>query len=196
MRFFASVLVVLALLVLNCSSSKEMTQEKPRLNTSLKIPEFVLNPEVSKLENGEKSLKGSGNCAVYENEADPNLAITAADQRARADILRQVSNKMNAEFRDYAGRQGNINPQLDNALKSGIITESKLDLPGIEIMKREYLGGVIYSNARWSTSAEHVRYAIESAQKAMQNEEATRSLYNAQQMWDKMEKDIKEGNVQ
>jgi len=179
-------------LVIGCAGTKKagLDAAKPRLNTSLQLPDFVLNPQTTKPQQGETFIFGSGECAVYENEADADLAITTADKLARQKILDVVKNKMASGYQYYSSIAGNTNPEVSKAYNNALATSGVMDLPGIEIVKREYRNGVIYSNARWSKSATNILAIIEGAKKSLSNQDATKSISEAQPVWDRLQKDL------
>lgn len=175
-----------------CAGRRGIVRQKPRLNMSLDLADYVLNPPVTRLKRGEKACYGTGQCAVYENQADADLAIKTADNLAKQDILSVVTGKI-AEVYDYHARiAGNTNPEITRAYQNNLAKENAMDIPGVEIVKREYRKGVIYSQARWSQTATNIRSVIEQAKAIARNDEATRSLSEAEPIWKEMHERLRE----
>ena len=197
MKLLAAV-AVSVLLTAGCAGRRQsMFDEhaKPRLNTGLKLPDFVLNPPTIRTERGETFIYGSGQCAVYINEADADLAITTADNLARQEILSAIETRMASGYQYFNQISGNTNPDVSRAYNNALVTSAARDIPGIEIVKREYTDGVIYSQARWSRSAANVSAVIESVRQelAKSNVEAARSMYEARQVWERLHGDLGSG---
>lgn len=193
-RMIEAVVSVAMMMVvaLGCAGSRGGERAKPRLNRNLDLPAFVLDPPTTEAAPGETFIYGAGQCAVYENEADADLAISTADKLARQKILDVVKNTMASSYRYYAGMAGNANPDVSRAYNNALVTSGVMDLPGVEIVKREYRDGVIYSQARWSKSATNILAVIEGAKEALADEEATRSLAEAKPLWEQLRRELED----
>lgn len=184
-RFIVLALLLIGmLLVVSCAAQKPKAPEKPAGPPQC-VPEWVENPVTA-----EDGVYGYGNAKMQTS----NLSKTAADSRARDEVVRSIQVKVNNMIKDFSAQYG---PDEGGQLLGTFETVSKqvasYVLTGCKIVKRKVCpDGTWHSLAQWPIGqADQLKKELKDRTKnSLKNEEALYNQFKAKQGFEELDKEI------
>ncbi len=181
-----TIIAVIAIAVLSgCAGRTSINMDK-QLNKSMKFPQSWFNTRVENSKERKGYIFGEGAFAVMKTDRDPYFAKAQADFRAQQSILRTLSSMVVAEISDYQSSYGEINQEGEDAAKQAAVAMSVLDLSGTEVIKREFIDGRLFSQARYPLSPANRSKILNAVKSGIFGSDAQRSKDAAEQKWGPM----------
>jgi hypothetical protein len=154
---------------------------KPRVDVK-DMPEWVMNPPKSK-----GVIYGTG----IAEQGSLQLAKEAADLRAKKEIAAVMGGKVNAMLKDYLRQAAIGEPAEQNELVESVTRSlTDLELVGVEIEKREYINGKMYSLAKYSIDGGLAAELRKAANKALVSKEALLADFRAKQGFEELDRQV------
>ena len=172
LKFFLLVMMTMALVA--CGSSKPQNDSD--------VPDFVLNPPKAK-----GIIYGTG----ISQQESAQLAKTTADSRARQEIAKVLSTKVSSMLEDFMGQLAlGENAEVTESVRSVTRSMTKIELVGVEIEKREFIDGTMYSLAKYNLDGEMRKMIKSQVEKALTSKEALLSQFRAKQGFEALDKEL------
>jgi hypothetical protein len=170
---FATSLIFVWLLV-SCGGSK------PKNDSN--IPDYVLNPPKE-----AGVIYGTG---IAKKES-AQLAKETADLRAKKEIAAVLGQRVSNLMKDFMGESGINHPEVTEFVQSVTKAVSDVDLIGVEIVRRDFVKGNMYSLAKYKLDGEMRKLIQDQVQKSLTSREALLSEFRAKQGFDELDKELK-----
>lgn len=146
------------------------------------MPDFVLNPPKQ-----AGFLFGTG----IAEQSSPQLAKETADMRAKKEIARILSEKISSLMKDFLGQAGiGKGAEVTEFVQSVTKSVTDVELVGCTIERREFIGGKMYSLAKYPLDETMRRMIMDVVNKDLTSREALLSEFRAKQGFEDLEKEL------
>ena len=171
--FFITALMAIFLLSA-CSSSKPQNDSD--------IPDFVLNPPTEK-----GSLFGTG----IADQQSSQLAKETADLRAKKEIAKVLSQKVSNLMKDFMSQIGmGEHPETTEYVQSITKSVTDMELNGVQIVRRDYIKGKMYSLAKFSFDNQAMEMIQKMAEQKMASKNALLSEFRAKKGFEELNAEL------
>lgn len=146
-------------------------------------PDFVLNPPVEK-----GVIFGTG----MAQKASQQLAKETADLRAKKEIAKVLGEKVSTLMKDFMGESGiGETAEVTEFVQSVTKSVSNVELIGVEIVRRDYIDGTMYSLAKYSLDGEMRKQIESTVTKNLSSRQALLSEFRAKQGFEELDRELK-----
>lgn len=170
--------------LMGCAATKSAnpaTENDSHMNDS-DMPDFVLNPPKE-----AGFIFGTG----IAEQKSPQLAKETADLRAKKEIAAVLSTKIGSMLKDYLGQAGiGTQAEVTEAVSSTTRAISEVELVGVQIEKRDYKSGKMYSLAKYPLDDSFKQMIAASVTSALSSKEALLSQFRAKQGFEELDKEL------
>ena len=147
------------------------------------VPDFVLNPPMEK-----GTIFGTG----MAKKANPQLAKEVADVRAKKEIAKAISQKVENLMKDFMGESGiGEAAEVTEFTQSVTKTITDVELVGVQIVRRDFIDGTMYALAKYKLDGEFRKLISKEVEKGLTSRQALLSEFRAKQGFAELDKELK-----